>query len=70
MTLHHFWSPGMWCCQILVLGPHWERDLSRVRVRSRGIARAEVTLLVIPLRAEVRTHAARLLKYRVYSRLA
>ena len=43
VSLHCFWTTGAWCCQTLELGPHEERALARVRVRSRDVARAEAT---------------------------
>ena len=44
-SLHRFWTTGMWCCQTLVLGPHGERALARVRFLSRDVARAEAILV-------------------------
>ena len=43
VILHRLWTPGEWCCQTLVLGPHGERALAMVSVLSRDIARAVVT---------------------------
>ena len=45
VVLHRFWTPGMWSCQTLELGPHGERALAMVRVRTRDVARADVTLV-------------------------
>ena len=43
VSLHHFWTPGVWCCQTLVLGPLGERAFSRVRVLSSEVAKVDAT---------------------------
>ena len=43
VNLHHLCTPGVWCCQILVLDTHREIALGRVRVLSRDAAKAEAT---------------------------
>ena len=45
VVLHRFWTPGTWSCQTLELGPYGERALAMVRVRTRDVARDEVTLV-------------------------
>ena len=65
VSLHRFRIPGTWFCQTLELGPHEERALAMVRIRSRDVTRAEATPVSwSPLRAEVRVHARRRLKCR------
>ena len=69
VSLYCLWTPGTWCCHILVLGPLGESALARVRFLSRDVARAEATLVSYSSsRPEVRAHAMGQLKCRVRDR--
>ena len=69
LSLYCLWTPGTWCCHILVLGPLGESALARVRFLSRDVARAEATLVSYSSsRPEVRAHAMGQLKCRVRDR--
>ena len=66
VILHHFWTPGMWYCQTLVLCPYEERPLASIRVRSKDVGWPEATpVSCSPLRAEVRSHVKVRFKCRV-----
>ena len=66
VTLQTFWTPDVWCCQTLGLGPHGETALARVRFRSRDVTRAEATLVRRSVsRPEMSAHATGRLKWRV-----
>ena len=43
VILHRLWTPGVWCCQTLVLGPHGVRALARVRVLYGEFVRTDMT---------------------------
>ena len=66
VSLHRFWTLDAGYCQTLVLGPHGERALGRVRVMSRDVDRSGMNLVSWPQsRGEVRAHATGRVKCKV-----